>query len=146
MSPAFIHDLRFGRGFETIVLSWAKKKYPHAVLMDGSFKDYDINASPSFLECKFDWKSRKTPNIVIEFEDRGKPSGISVTKATHWVHGFFYNEWQIAVTPIDVLRELIKEVEIVNGGDDLSTLMYRVPKDLILANKQVSIRYLKTLL
>lgn len=139
MNSAFVRDLAYGQGFESIILEWAKIKYPNAILIEGSFKDYDIDASPSLLECKFDYKSRKTPNIVIEFEDRGKPSGIAVTKATHWIHCFWYNDWVVATASIEIWKEIIKEVDVVGGGDELSTLMYRVPKDLILRNESVSI-------
>lgn len=139
MHTAFIRDLRYGRGFENIVLEWAKRKYPNAILIDGSFKDYDIDASPSYLECKFDYKSRNTRNIVIEFEDRGKPSGIQSTKATHWVHCYWEGDWLVAVAPVDKWRDFVKDMEQITGGDEFSTLMYRVPKDLISTIESVTV-------
>lgn len=139
MSPAFQRDLRYGRGFETLILNWSKRKYPNAFLKDGSFKGYDIDASPSLLECKFDWKSKRTKNIVIEFEDRGKPSGIATTKATHWIHCFHEIDWQVAIATVDDWKAMVKDLDTINGGDDFSTLMYLVPKDLILKNSSVNI-------
>lgn len=139
MSPAFIRDLAYGHGFENVVLEWAKIKYPNAKRIEGSFKPYDIDASPSLLECKFDYKSRNTKNIVIEWEDRGKPSGLQTTQATHWIHCFWHEDWIVATIEIEHLRELVKDMQLVPGGDDISTVMYRVPKDLILKNKHVNI-------
>ncbi len=37
------------------------------------------------VKTERDWW-RKTGNIAIEIECNGKPSGLTVTKASHWVH------------------------------------------------------------
>ncbi len=69
---------------------------------------------------------RRTGNVVIEYESRGRPSGIAVSQADHWVldlraddgspMGFF-------VLPREVLREHCRQAWLegryfTNGGDD----------------------------
>ena len=36
------------------------------------------------IECKRDYRAHDTGNVFVEFESRGKPSGIRKTEAEHW--------------------------------------------------------------
>lgn len=44
--------------------------------------------SNSRLEVKFDQKALKTGNIFVEYESRGKPSGISTSQAEWYCYAF----------------------------------------------------------
>lgn len=74
------------------------------------------------------WK--KTNNIVIEFESRGKPSGISTTKADYWFHNLV-DDGEIVSTlvfPVSVLKRYIagNSLRVVKGGDDLTSRLYLI--------------------
>jgi hypothetical protein len=43
-----------------------------------------ILGNDSTIEVKSDRMARKTGNVFIEVESRGKPSGLSTTLADHW--------------------------------------------------------------
>jgi len=72
----------------------------------------------------------KTQNIVIEFESRGKPSGIATTEAEYWFHNLVKDDiLKCSICfPIKQLKEYIKEnnPRIVNGGDDYTSKLYLI--------------------
>ena len=72
------------------------------------------------------WKS--TGNIVIEFESRGKPSGIAATEADYWFHNLALGD-DIVMTlvfPTKVLKNYIVQSvpRIVSGGDNNTSRLY----------------------
>jgi hypothetical protein len=74
------------------------------------------------------WK--KTNNIAIEYESRGKPSGIMTTQADYWFHNLVL-EGEIVATivfPVDKLKKYIKKYtpSKVNGGDDNTSKLYLI--------------------
>lgn len=74
------------------------------------------------------WK--KTNNIAIEFESRGKPSGIMTTQADYWFHNLVI-EGEIVATlvfPVDKLKKYIKKYtpSKVRGGDDNTSRLYLI--------------------
>ena len=77
-------------------------------------------------------KGFDTGNIFIEFESRGKDTGINVTKADWWVNTFHYlNElWFIKVSN---LKKLIKENDFKqteqSGDDGSNTRGYLIPRE-----------------
>ena len=72
------------------------------------------------------WK--KTNNIVIEFESRGKPSGIAVTKADFWFHNLVDKGEIVAILafPVSVLKRYISgnSLKVIAGGDDKTSKLY----------------------
>ena len=80
------------------------------------------------------WKD--TGNIVIEFESRGRPSGIATTEAEYWFHNLALGE-DIVMTlvfPTKTLRNYIaqRQPRMVRGGDDMTSRMYLINlKDLV---------------
>ena len=63
-----------------------------------------------FIEVKKeDWLWERTGNIAIEYECRGKPSGISLTKADFWVHALEREGEPLCwfMFPVEKLRELV---------------------------------------
>jgi len=74
------------------------------------------------------WKS--TGNIVIEFESRGRPSGIASTEADYWFHNLAVGN-DIVMTlvfPVSKLRSYITKnmPKMIRGGDDNTSRMYLI--------------------
>ncbi len=72
------------------------------------------------------WKC--TGNIAIEFESRGKPSGIATTEAEYWFHNLAIDK-DIVMTlvfPTKILRNYIAQTmpRIVSGGDNNTSRLY----------------------
>jgi len=83
----------------------------------------------STIEVKTDFLASTTGNIAVEYESRGKQSGISVTKASHWV---FVIPNKIAIfVEINQLKEIArkyyKEGSIRSGGDLDSSRLILIP-------------------
>lgn len=80
------------------------------------------------------WKS--TGNIVIEFESRGKPSGIASTEADYWFHNLAVGD-DIVMTlvfPTKTLRNYIAKnnPRMVRGGDNNTSRLYLIKlQDLV---------------
>ncbi len=138
----FSSDLLEGQKLEDFILWKIQKKYPKATKSEGSFKDYDIDVPElaQKFECKWDKKSQVTENIAIEFMDRGKPSGLNVTTATHWIYLFYDNGWKFAFLEIGVIHYLCKNARIVKGGDGWQAEMYLLPKRLLYKQDGVIIK------
>lgn len=77
------------------------------------------------VEVKHDMTHERTGNLGVEFECRGKASGIDVTMADWWCFALYDGFWVIKT---DKLRELIaqnRHFRIAVGGDPGSqTKMY----------------------
>lgn len=76
-------------------------------------------------ECKAERdKWIKTGNMFIEFESRGKKSGISTTHSDHWVVSFYKGkDLCFTITlPIKIAKELARKYylknKIIPGGDE----------------------------
>lgn len=82
-------------------------------------------------EIKTDVYPRDTGNLVVEFESRGKASGVAVTKADYFVT-FFPHLGEIWNIRTEDLRKLIAETApgiFQNSGDAGSnTKLYRLKK------------------
>jgi len=83
-------------------------------------------------EIKTDIYPKKTGNLVVEFECRGKPSGIAVTEADYFVTYFSHlNEiWNIKTS---ILRELINQynppISKKSGDKESNTKLYLIEKE-----------------
>ena len=87
------------------------------------------------------WK--KTGNIAIELRCKGKPSGVSTTEATVWIHLLAYKGAIEGgfLLKVDELKDKIKKLhnegnlKIVMGGDDNASQMALLPiKELFGSN------------
>jgi hypothetical protein len=74
------------------------------------------------------WKS--TGNIVIEYESRGKPSGIITTEADYWLHNLAMGDTIVCslLLPVRTLRAYIEanNPRVVKGGDDMTSKLYLI--------------------
>jgi hypothetical protein len=110
-SSSFTHDLNFGELAE----DWVK----------------NIFSNGCKVEVKSDTMAHITGNVFIEFESRGKPSGIATTDADYWVYKI--NEINFAII-FDVIRLkeklryfYINNMYIKNGGDNNTSKGFLIP-------------------
>ena len=86
------------------------------------------------IEAKRDFKVSDTGNVAIEYECRGKPSGIAITKAIWWailLNGDKYNGDVIVFIKTGRLKEIARKYRRLGkdiwGGDDGRAKMVLVP-------------------
>tara|TARA_R110002020_G_scaffold472428_1_gene700459 strand:+ start:316 stop:708 length:393 start_codon:yes stop_codon:yes gene_type:complete len=79
-------------------------------------------------------KWMETGNICIEFQCRGKPSGIAVTQAKWWTHVLADGDDTVCMLmfPTDKLKEIarkhvVNKAKVVDGGDDNLSKMVLLP-------------------
>ena len=88
------------------------------------------------LECKCDKRCIDTGNVFVEFEDRGKPSGISITKSTFYAFCLYKKErekkqiW--VLIPTEILKKLMKKYPVKSGGDNWEARGHIIPKEDLL--------------
>lgn len=74
------------------------------------------------------WKT--TGNIVIEYESRGKPSGIITTEADYWLHNCAIGDDIVfsVLLKVSTLRKYIAKhnPRSVRGGDDMTSKLYLI--------------------
>jgi hypothetical protein len=100
---------------------------------DGEHRDFDLLMSYNDREIMYEVKTDMYPdtgNLVVEFECRGTPSGISVTKADYFTT-YFTKLGEIWNIKTKALKELIAENKLksVPGGDDKKAKMYLIPRE-----------------
>lgn len=125
----------FLKEFITYLLKRDKTTKGNYKYKKGNDKDGDIyikffkENKELLFEVKDDKRGKNTGNIVIEFQSRNKPSGIESTKSDYWVQKYkdtFY------IVDVESLKDAIKEkkyFDIVEGGDNNTSLLYRFKRD-----------------
>ena len=103
----------------------------------------DMQVGNKKIEVKTErdiWKT--TGNIAIEVRYKGKPSGLSTTESSVWVHLLSYKGVLEGgfMFKVDLLKDKIKklyksgEIKMVMGGDDNLSQMVLLPiKDLFVS-------------
>jgi hypothetical protein len=100
------------------------------------------NGRPIKYEIKTDVllsKEKDTGNLVVEFESRGKPSGISVTQADYFVY-FIPKLKEIWNIKVENLKNIINNNKLkkVSGGDlDSNTKMYLINRNKFSKNFKI---------
>lgn len=133
----FNKDISIGERGEDIVIK-------HLIKLGFKFlhknKDYRYDYKMLFnnktisYEQKTDVYPKNTGNIVIEFECRGKPSGISVTEADYFVTYFahFGEVWNIRSNDLRKLINYLKPHVFNMAGDKGSnTKLYSLKKERV---------------
>jgi len=77
----------------------------------------------------------RTRNICIEYEQNGKPSGIAITEAEHWIHELLLHDGSVHVRlmlPVPRLKELCRRANAEgryrkNAGDGGRFSVFLVP-------------------
>ena len=132
----FNTDLEFSKRAEKYTEIELQKKYPKTKRITGYHKEYDIIVPEvdKTIEVKSDRRTKETGNLFIECESRGKPSGISTTKADVWLYYIEPKDFkQVKIVRTDVLKKLIKDNKFrkVKGGDNNTSWGYLIPKDKV---------------
>lgn len=105
-------------------LSYGKK---HEKLVMKSMEDFEL---------KTDRMAYKTGNVYVEFQSRGRDSGILTSKSDTWIFKIVSKGdrhlFSIHI-PLSRLKKLVsKDYRVVPGGDNLTSRGYLVPlTDLI---------------
>ena len=82
--------------------------------------------SDSTIEVKFDRKTRETGNVYIEYESRGKPSGIRTTEAKYWTY-FIQDEECFTISTKRLREKLVKlKPRRVPGGDNNTSMGFLI--------------------
>ena len=80
--------------------------------------DFKINCSQLCFEVKNDLMAHITGNLAIEYESRGKASGITTSKAHYWIYKFS-NQYYLLKSEL-LKKELFENknyFKTVTGGD-----------------------------
>ncbi len=92
----------------------------------GKTKAYDIRFAYEdkvyTVEIKEDFMCKKTGNVCVEYESRGKPSGINATKAQLYFYKIHEPDGSVNVygAKTNTIRQMIKDslyTRTVSGGD-----------------------------
>lgn len=129
----FDKDLKMGEDAQREAIDFIKKEFEGIVILEehSTIKEFDIKGKYKdkeiTFEVKWDIMAEKTGNVAIEYESRGKMSGISVTQADYWIYKILSKFYLIKTEKI---KEKIKRRSYyrdVTGGDKGSnTKMYLV--------------------
>ena len=85
------------------------------------------------LEVKTDSWIGRTQNIAVEYESRGKPSGIATTEADYWVFVFDgrYNKEVILIMDTERLKKIARDYHsrgsIKKMGDNNTSVAVLIP-------------------
>jgi len=75
------------------------------------------------IEVKTDLRAHRTGNVFVEYQSRGKPSGIAKTNAQWWA--FIISDTQIILIETEKLKEVCRELynlsSVVGGDNDTSS-------------------------
>lgn len=86
------------------------------------------------IEVKRDFKALETKNIFVEYESRGKRSGISTTQATYWC--YWLSDYHLIIIETDKLKQLCRKYVNTNrdivGGDDNTSKGILLPTKVFL--------------
>ena len=103
-------------------------------LKEGEIKEQELAniLTNKKIEVKFDKLFHRTGNLAIEFQSRGKESGICTTEADYWA--FVLDKTGIImIIDREILQEKLKVIpnKKVKGGDDnTSDIVLIKPEDL----------------
>ena len=99
--------------------------------MEETFKKYMEGDKVEVKSERHIWET--TGNHFVEYECRGKPSGIAVTESDYWVLMLVKDDKPVMtyVVPMDVMKELTRtyfhKEKITKGGDDNLSMGVLVP-------------------
>jgi len=135
----FYKDLQFGKIYENKANEYID--YDEIKIINEKCKEYDLIITKNNINFKYEIKADRrayyTNNMVIEYECRGRKSGIEATTADYWLYFVIINSNNDIVynIPVKELKEIIKNCKTVSGGDNFSSKMYIVKLDNIIKYK-----------
>ena len=131
----FREDLRFGTYYEKKYEPMLNEKFGRTQKSPPSrvFKDFDFEFECGCVEVKADRMVEGTGNFYIEFEYDGRSSGISATKATHYllINASKENEYYLVDTHTLIAIANEENCRVVCGGDGGKTKGFLVKKEFL---------------
>lgn len=117
----FRKDLKVGQQTEKEALEHLAKHLTYDEAEFNNDKKYDIRVvmgeQVRTYEVKTDLMCGYTGNFALEYECRGKPSGIVTTEADYWIYKLDDGFYLISVTRLKELIDEAKYFRMVSGGD-----------------------------
>ena len=112
-------------------------------LMLGQLKEQEIAQifNNKKIEVKTDFLAQETGNIALEYESRGKPSGISVTEADYYAYCLPRANFQniIIFLEINELKRMAREYwskgNIKKMGDENTSVSVLIPLNKLFENR-----------
>jgi hypothetical protein len=133
----FKKDIILGEEGEEFIKEFLIKK-GFVFISDNKNNNFDLIMSYKDREFKYEIKTdvllskeNDTGNLVVEFESRNKPSGISITKADYFVY-FIPKLGEIWNIRVDKLKKLINKnnfKKVVGGDVGSNTKMYLIKRE-----------------
>lgn len=130
----FQADLPFGEMYQNRLLDYLTLQDGDEIEQPlGNFKEYDVlwrsGSTVTTYEVKADRITQRTGNLCIEYECRGKPSGITTTTANYWVHFVVQGptEHTCYIIPTDIIRSIMNSYPSRNVGDGWKTKARLIP-------------------
>ena len=134
----FWRDLKLGKDIEKkISMLYEKEGYTQLQRSDDSRFDLVLQKDTQIksFEIKTDLycsKEKDSGNIFVEYEYKGRPSGINVSEADWWVF-YFLNLEELWFIQTDKLKSLIDEYTFLttyqSGDDGSNTRGYLIPRN-----------------
>lgn len=93
------------------------------------------------IEVKTDFMAQETGNVAIEFQSRGKPSGIAVTQADYYAYCLPLANFQniIIFLEINELKRMAREYwskgNIKKMGDENTSVSVLIPLNKLFENR-----------
>lgn len=122
----FKNDLHFGQVAERLITEQIRARTGLTCAAINT-KEADIEVS-ALIEVKRDRMAKRTGNIAIEITYKGKPSGISTSKAAIWVwevDGTYW--WAYTLDLKKWLAANTDKCELKNGGDKNASELVIIP-------------------
>lgn len=136
----FSRDLEVAQKTEEKIASVLARVSGSTIKMLNDNRDFDIlmerKGRDYYIEVKEDFMAAKTGNIAVEYECRGKPSGIQTSKSD--VYAYLIHEsntkQSLYLTETKKLKEAINKRmffrEVTGGDAGSNTRMYLFRKDV----------------
>jgi hypothetical protein len=143
----FKSQLANGNKYELIALEYLE--YDSYLQKNGYFPYYDLELFQNLpnktimtkIEVKSDRQASRTGNLCIEYENKGRPSGINNTKADYWVYFIVYADRdECYKIPTEELKIICQTSFRTRGGDFGASRMYLINKNKLskyLINKKI---------
>lgn len=114
-----ISDLLNEKGFKTRVI---EEKYNYDIIDDSTGLKYEV---------KYDYSSGNTDNVAIEIGTKNKPTGLSISLASYWVHIWWdKNIVMYNIVAVYMLKNFIRKLENKDIKTTSNTRLIVIPKEI----------------
>lgn len=101
----------------------------------GHMGESELARAMENVEVKTDYRCHETGNLAVEFECRGRPSGIQTTRAKWWAFVLangHYNGKRVILLETEELKNMILDCDTATGGDNHASKMKLLPLKKVL--------------